>query len=179
MTAWILSEVPLADAHDILDAGCGGGGGVKRLADLAPEAVIHGVDYSTDSLQVSAGTLEGLIAQRRVFLHQGSVSVLPFDRGSFDLVLAIESHYFWPDIPVDLAELRRVLRPGGRMVIGGGMYSGSRCDGLNRRLAQSGAMHCPSLSELEEACGAAGFVGIASRENRRKGWFWVTAESPD
>jgi SAM-dependent methyltransferase len=179
MTAWVLSGLPPAGERDILDVGCGGGGGMKRLAGLAPDAVIHGIDYSPDSLQVAAGTLEGLIARRRVFLHQGSVSALPFDRGSFDLVMAIESHYFWPDIPVDLAELRRVLRPGGRMVIGGGLYSGGRRDGLNRRVARSGGMHCPSLSELKQACGAAGFIGMTSRENRRKGWFSVTAESPD
>lgn len=179
MTAWILSDLPMAGARDVLDVGCGGGGGVKQLADLAPEAVVRGVDYSPDSLQVAAGALGELIARGRVFLHQGSVSALPFDRDSFDLVVAIESHYFWPDIPADLAEVRRVLRPGARMVIGGGLYSGSRRDGLNRRLARSGAMHCLSLPELEGACGNAGFVEITSRENRHKGWFSVTGESPD
>jgi ubiquinone/menaquinone biosynthesis C-methylase UbiE len=74
--------LPLAGASDVLDVGCGGGGGVRRLADLAPEAVIRGVDHSPDSLRVAERALEALVARGRVVLRQGSVSALPFDSGS-------------------------------------------------------------------------------------------------
>jgi SAM-dependent methyltransferase len=178
MTAWILSEVPLSGVRAILDLGCGGGGTVRGLADLVPKAEIHGIDYSAESVLVASRINRDLIAQGRVFVRLGSVSDLPYDGGEFDLALAIESHYFWPDLPSDLAEVRRVLAPGGMLVVGGGVYYGGRHDARNRRLARAGAMNCMTLPELAEVLRAAGYVDIVERENPRKGWFWVGGTSP-
>ena len=45
------------------------------------------------------------------------MSELPFPSGSFDLVTAVETYYFWPDKLHDLTEIRRVLRSGGKLLL--------------------------------------------------------------
>jgi ubiquinone/menaquinone biosynthesis C-methylase UbiE len=49
---------------------------------------------------------------------------LPFPDGLFDLVTAVETHYFWPDLPADMREIQRVLRPGGTLVVLAEAYKG-------------------------------------------------------
>jgi len=179
LRSWVLSGVhEYGGFGRILDLGCGGGGAIVQLASLAPEAEIHGVDYSADSIRVASRVNADLIAAGRVFVRQGVVSDLPYDSGHFDLALATDSHYFWPDLPVDLAEVRRVLRGGGRLLLGGAAYFGGRLDGLIRRLATAGGMNCQTLSELEEIVARAGYTNVAMRENWHKGWFCVVGTKP-
>jgi SAM-dependent methyltransferase len=173
MTAWVLTAVPTDGARRVLDLGCGGGGAIGRLAVLLPGAQLHGIDYSVESVLVAQRVNGSLVTQGRAFITRGSVSALPYDEGQFDLALAIESHYFWPDVPADLVHVRRVLSGGGRLIIGGGMYLGGRRDALNRRLALAGAMNCHTLRELAEILAGSGYSDIVTRENERKGWFCV------
>ena len=48
---------------------------------------------------------------------QGSVEQLPYSDEMFDLVTAVETVYFWPNLPDCLQEVRRVLKPGGKFAI--------------------------------------------------------------
>ena len=53
----------------------------------------------------------------RVFVRQGSAAELPYADGTFDLVTAVETVYFWPDLPHCFEEVKRVLKPGGLFAI--------------------------------------------------------------
>ena len=53
----------------------------------------------------------------RVTFVVGDVAALPYPDGSFDLVVSLLSQHHWPDVPAGLRELRRVVRPGGRIWI--------------------------------------------------------------
>jgi len=179
LRSWVLSGVPeYGGVERILDLGCGGGGAIRRLASLAPEAEIHGVDSSADSIRVATRVNADLIAAGRVFVRQGTVSDLPYESGHFDLALATDSHYFWPDLPADLAEVQRVLKDGGVLLLGGAAYFGGRLDGLIRRFAAAGDMNCQTLPELEEVVARAGYTDVATREDWRKGWFCVVGTKP-
>ncbi|MEW5984680.1 MAG: class I SAM-dependent methyltransferase [Acidobacteriota bacterium] len=178
MTVWIIAGVPLGSVRRILDLGCGGGGTMSRLTALAPGAEIHGIDYSDDSVRVASQTVRDLLPPRRAYVCLGSVSALPYGGARFDLALAVESHYFWPDLPRDLVEIRRVLAARGTLVIGGGVYAGGRRRALNLRLARTGAMNCPSLPELADALARAGFVDVTLREDARRSWFSVLGVCP-
>ena len=100
---------PLADFDAILDWGCGAGRLTRHLAHLCPGHVT-GVDIDPDNLAWCAGAIPGA-----VFVGGSLQPPLPFEDGAFDLVVAIsvfthldeEIQFRW------LAELRRILRPGG------------------------------------------------------------------
>ena len=54
---------------------------------------------------------------KQVFIVQGSAEKLPYENDKFDLVTAIETVYFWPNLPDCLQEVRRVLKQGGQFAI--------------------------------------------------------------
>ena len=113
MTDWGLQHVHIEKSFTILDVGCGGGRTVQRLATLAPEGKVHGIDYSAASVAASRDSNAREIEAGRVQIQLGSVAALPFPDRMFDVVTAVETHYYWPDLPGNLQEVLRVLKPGG------------------------------------------------------------------
>ena len=176
LTRWGLTKVEIRDNATVLDIGCGGGRALERLASLAIRGKVVGIDYSEDSVAVARKRNQRLIATGRVEVLHGSVSSMPFPDATFDCVSAVETYYFWPDIAADLAEVRRVMKPSGQMVIIAGMYRGSRFDKRNRRLIRAGGMRCFSVQEFEETLQDAGFSAVAVSVEPRKGWVCVVSE---
>lgn len=93
----------------ILDAGCGTGGDALFLRRYGQ---VLGLDFAAEALRLGAERLPGVLAR-------GSVMGLPYADSSFDLVTSFDVLYHRgvPDEAVALAEARRVLRPGGRLLI--------------------------------------------------------------
>jgi ubiquinone/menaquinone biosynthesis C-methylase UbiE len=117
MTDWGMQHVQIQKNSTLLDVGCGGGRTVQRLAALAPEGKVHGIDYSAASVAASRDTNVREIEAGRVEIHLGSVAALPFPDRTFDVVTAVETHYYWPDLPASLREVLRVLKPGGTFAL--------------------------------------------------------------
>ena len=93
----------------VLDAGCGGGLVARELAAAGAEVV--GVDRSRGSLGVARRAVGA-----RFRPAQGRLERLPFAGGSFDAVVAADVLEHLPDLPAAVAELARVLAPGGSFV---------------------------------------------------------------
>ena len=176
LTRWGLTKVEIPENATVLDIGCGGGRTLDRLASLARLGKAVGIDYSEDSIAVARKRNQQLIANGRVEVLHGSVSSMPFPDATFDCVSAVETYYFWPDITANLAEVRRVMKPSGQLVIIGGMYLGSRFDKRNMRLIRAGGMRCFSVQEFEETLQDAGFPTVAVTVEPRKGWVCVVSE---
>ena len=176
LTRWGLTKVEIRENATVLDIGCGGGRALERLASLANLGKVVGIDYSEDSVAVARKRNQRLIATGRVEVLHGSVSSMPFQDATFDCVSAVETYYFWPDIAADLAEVRRVMKPSGQMVIIAGMYRGSRFDKRNMRLIRAGGMRCFSVQEFEETLQDAGFSAVAVSVEPHKGWVCVVSE---
>src|SRR5579864_470360 len=113
VTDWGLSKISIRKQDIILDAGCGGGRTVSKLAAIAAEGKVYGLDFSTASVAFAKRTNRHWIDAGRVEIQEGSVSHLPFADDMFDLVTAVETHFWWPDLPADMLEVLRVLKPGG------------------------------------------------------------------
>jgi SAM-dependent methyltransferase len=171
LTTWGLSRIPIQKDFSILDVGCGGGQTIATLATLAAEGKVFGVDYSIASIAVARETNEPLIERGRVDVRLSSVSKLPFDANTFDVVTAIETHYYWPDLATDLKEILRVLKPGGSLVIVAEAYRGRRMDWLYRptmRLLQ--ATSYLTVTEHQQFLVDAGYSPVEVVEERFKGW---------
>lgn len=104
-------------ASHILDAATGSGLCLAPLARLYPAAAITGLDISEHMLARAAERLRAEGLADRVKLVRGSVYDLPFDDSSFDLVVASQLIHMLDDLPEFLTSARRVLAPGGALLI--------------------------------------------------------------
>jgi SAM-dependent methyltransferase len=109
-------ELLAAQPHEhILEIGFGPGRGIQRLAERA--AKVTGVEVSHDMLAVARRRNTDTIQDGRVDLHCGDGITLPLATGTVDAALAVHTLYFWPQPEKTFAEIGRVLRPGGRLVL--------------------------------------------------------------
>lgn len=91
VTDWGLKHVSIGNHDTILDVGCGGGKTIHKLAAIATEGKVYGIDHSEDSVATSTGVNKQWIETGRVEIRQASVSHLPFAAEMFDLVTAAKS----------------------------------------------------------------------------------------
>ncbi len=175
VTEWGLSHLAIQKGDTILDVGCGGGATIARVAGLASQGRIFGIDQSEESVAASRRRNRELIDQGRAEVVQASVSKLPFPDDRFDLVTAVETHYYWPDLSADLQEIRRVLKPGGTLALVAEAYKGGKYDRLLRRLEElerRGIMHYAHLTASEHGAllSTAGYSRVRVLEEYEKGW---------
>ncbi|HKQ72558.1 MAG TPA: methyltransferase domain-containing protein [Blastocatellia bacterium] len=178
VTDWGLKHVQIEKGFTILDAGCGGGGTIQKMAAIATEGMLYGIDYAEGSVAVSSGKNSQLVKEGRVDIRKASVSQLPFLDDKFDLVTAVETQYYWPDLVKDMQEIRRVLKPGGTLVIIAESYKGGRYYLAHwpvMRLLRSSLL---SVDEHRELFSTAGYTDVQMFEERSKGWFCGTGRKP-
>ena len=116
LTNWGLGLIEMHDSWTMLDIGCGGGATLKRLLKRSEGAKVYGIDISEESV-AKARRVNAKVLDKQVFVTQGSAEKLPYEDGKFDLVTAVETVYFWPNLPDCLKEVKRVLKPGGQFAI--------------------------------------------------------------
>ena len=180
VTAWGLSHLDIRPDFTILDVGCGGGRTIERLASMAPNGKVRGVDYSEASVDMSRDTNRALIEQGRVDVQLGNVSALPFPDRAFDLVTAVETHYYWPDLPHDVREVERVLKPGGTFAIIAETYKGRRNDWLYRPTMQL-VLRAAYLSPAEhrQLLVDAGYTDVEVFKEKSRGWICALGTRPE
>jgi ubiquinone/menaquinone biosynthesis C-methylase UbiE len=180
LTDWGLAHVSIANHFTILDMGCGGGKTINKLAAIATQGKIYGVDYSHESVAASKRTNAHWIKLGRVEVRHGSVSQLPLPDAMFDLVTAVETHFWWPNLPGDMRELSRVLKPGGTLILIAEVYKGAdtTVSKLVEKYASRTGMMLLSVEEHRQLFTTAGFSNVQVIEERRKGWICAVGTNP-
>jgi len=97
-----------------------------------------GVDYSKEMVEQAAVLNAKGIEAGRVDLREGSVERLPFEDKTFDCALAVNSMQVWPDAVTGLREIRRVMKPGGRIALAFTRHSGQPKSGVADLLTAAG-----------------------------------------
>jgi len=178
MAEWGLQQVRVPKEAAILDVGCGGGSTVQRLAALTSEGKVTGLDYSAASIAVSRNTNAREIEAGRVQIALGSVAALPFAHRTFDIVTAVETHYYWPDLPANVREILIVLKPGGTFALIAETYRGGPLRllyGLVMPLLRAAFL---SDAEHRELLTQAGFTQVATMHRPGKNWICATCRRP-
>jgi ubiquinone/menaquinone biosynthesis C-methylase UbiE len=115
-TGWTVSLLALTPTDRVLEIGCGAGRALELVAQEVPSGEVIGIDLSPTMVREARRCNAQAIRAGTVVVEPGDVTHLPLADDQFDKVFSIHSIYFWPDRARALAELRRVLRPGGVLV---------------------------------------------------------------
>jgi ubiquinone/menaquinone biosynthesis C-methylase UbiE len=113
-----LASLALEPDDLVIEVGFGAGDLISRLAPVVVEGSIAGVDFSPDMVEFCTRRFAALVRAGRVDLRCAGAESLPFDAGRFTKACTVNTVYFWADPAVPLNELWRVLRVGGRLVLG-------------------------------------------------------------
>lgn len=115
MNRTALEALAVEPGERVLEVGFGGGELLSGL--LAAGAEVVGVDRS-DAMVARARLRFGReLRAGRVTLHRASVERLPLAQAAVDKACSVNALYFWPDLLAAVAELARVLRPGGALLL--------------------------------------------------------------
>ena len=172
VTDWGLSHSSIGKQDIVLDVGCGGGRTLSKLAAIATQGKAYGIDHSAESVAMAMRTNQQWIDVGRVEVREASVSRLPFSDGAFDVITAVETHFWWPALPTDLREVLRVLKPGGRLIVIAEVYQGAKAftSKAVERYAEKTGMALLSVEEHRELLTDAGYSDVQVLTEPTKGW---------
>ena len=138
-----LDRLPLPSAARVLDAGCGSGRTLQELVDYGD---VSGIELNTEAAELARGRALGDV-------EVGRLEELPWEDATFDLITCLDVIEHVPDDTAALAELLRVCRPGGWLLVTVPAYQAlwSRHDEANHHYRRY------SRAALRAAAGAAGW----------------------
>jgi ubiquinone/menaquinone biosynthesis C-methylase UbiE len=178
LTTWGLTHVTIQPDFTILDVGCGGGKTINRLAQMALQGKIYGVDYSPEMVAYAKKLNRKLVEQGSVEIVEGTADKTGLLSNQFDLVTAVETYYFWHSLPDAFREILRVLKPNGQFVLISEMIK----DGVYEvEQAEMIAKTHVRLAELKEVCSflkSAGFVRVEAYRKEGTAWNVVVSQKP-
>lgn len=147
-----------SDPGRVVDVSCGTGNVLPLLAEARFRVRSYvGVDLSPEMLRVGLDKANGAAVRARFVA--ADAGRLPLREGSFDTAVSASALHYWDDAAAGLAEIRRVLRPGGRLLLLDWVRDPLPMRLLNAwmRLTRVRYRRMYSRAELVEALAAAGF----------------------
>ena len=145
-----IEQLALQPDDQVLEIGFGHGRTIALITEQVTNGFVAGIDLSVTMVTQAARRNQFAIKAGRVELQQGSVSNIPYEYARFNKVVAVNNYQFWPNPELDLTEIQRVLRPGGRLVLGLRLHS-------NSPLAMAPGF---KEEEVEEIAGLVRWVGF-------------------
>jgi arsenite methyltransferase len=118
LNAAVVDALDLGGGDRVLEVGFGGGDLIERLLPLVREGSISGADLSGEMVALCSRRFSSAIEAGALSLHCASVDALPLGDASMDKACSANTIYFWSDPDAAVRELRRVIAPGGRVVVG-------------------------------------------------------------
>jgi SAM-dependent methyltransferase len=174
--AWIVDLLDVRPTDRVLEVGCGPGVALAILAERAPAGFVAGIDPSRAMIEQAARRAGDAVRQGAVEVRLGSADRIPYPDEAFTRACSIHTLYFWPSVEAGLHELRRVLAPGGRLVLGVRM----RREGVGRLSASRYGLTAEHVADVEQTLQAAGFDNVSTRQQQMgyQSMLAIVAERP-
>jgi ubiquinone/menaquinone biosynthesis C-methylase UbiE len=118
MNNFAVEMLDLQPMDRVLDIGFGGGVTIESMLNIIDTGKIYGVDFSQAMVEQAKQKFRLAIEADKVSIEFADVRILPFESNTFDKVCTVNTIYFWDEPLVSLQEIKRVIKNGGRLVVG-------------------------------------------------------------
>ncbi len=145
----------------ILEIGFGPGEAIAEVVRLTPNGYVAGIDHSPVMLEMAKHRNNKAMMQEHVELTLGDATELPYEDESFDKVFAVNVFHFWPDPTRELAQCRRVLKPGGRIA-----FFLTHPTSWLPGIRETGIFTAREAEDIEKILQTAGFTNIETRTTK-------------
>lgn len=178
LTTWGLTHVTIEPGFTILDVGCGGGKTVNRLAALVPDGKAYGIDYSPDMVAFTTKLNKKYIEEGKVEVAEAQAEKTDFPNCTFDLVTAVETYYFWPNLPNAFQEIKRILKPGGKLLMVNELIKDGIYDVDQAEIIRKTHVRLYPLGEIRDMLETVGFVNVKIIVKDKMPWNAIVAAKP-
>jgi len=168
----VLTELEGLRPESLLDVGCGTGALLEAVAAALPGGRLYGVDLSVQMVAIAQRCLGEAAV---ITVADADAETLPLPDGAVDVVTCVDSFHHYPHPDAALLEIRRVIRPGGSLILAEWCMPAP-----TRRLMNSfihrlpdGDVRVYSRKELCRLTAAAGFRELRWRKAGRRGQLLV------
>ena len=163
LNAFVKEILDLQRENRVLEIGFGPGKLINQMAEITTEGVVEGIDFSEAMLKQASKVNKHHILNDKVRLHKGECRSLPFDNESFDKLCSTNTLYFWKEPEKYFSEMFRVIKSGGKIVIG--FRDDKQMNSLNLR---KDIFTTYSLDKVVSLLSNAGFSGshVVEKEGR-------------
>ena len=162
-----VNELDLPTGAVIVDVGCGTGSALRHASSRVTQGILVGIDPVPRMIEIAREQTNGHPGSASIFFREGSAEELPLPADLANFVFAFDSVDHWQDVELGFSEVRRVLRPSGKLVI--------VKDGGIPGVAEA---RREFMTNVERA----GFVATEEREISEQGvsfGLWICVESED
>jgi ubiquinone/menaquinone biosynthesis C-methylase UbiE len=118
MNNFAVEMLDLQPTDRVLDIGFGGGVTIEKMLTTIDAGKIYGVDFSQEMVEKAKQKFKSAIELDKVSIEFADVRALPFEENTFDKVCTVNTIYFWNEPLASLQEIKRVMKDGGRLVVG-------------------------------------------------------------
>ncbi len=162
MNKWLMESGVIKDGDIVLDIGCGGGKMLQSLAKINHRGKIYGIDFSQQAVKDSIKANQADVKKGKIIVRQASVSNIPYPEAFFDTITAFQTHYFWPNLALDVKEVCRVLKKGGQFIIISEIYK------INYHMEDY-----KTKTDIKQLFENIGFQKVDIKEDTKKGWLCI------
>lgn len=110
--------VDTAETQKVLETGFGNGRHLSHYFELNPNITVTGVDFSEEMCEEARNFHPNLITNGKLTIHCADAAEMPVPDQSFDIAVGLNIVYFWDPPEPYLYEIARVLKPGGKLLLG-------------------------------------------------------------
>jgi len=118
LNALVYETLSIVGNDHVLEIGFGPGTLIKKIAERLEKGIIEGIDLSEPMVATAQKKNRKYINNGKVKIHLGDFDTIDFEDSHFDTIFSVNTIYFWKNPNATITNICRILKPGGKLVIG-------------------------------------------------------------